>query len=255
MAYDADGNKVCSKCGGKHVPTQEFWSKDKHRSDGLSSYCKSCKALYNSSETAKACRNKYQREHPEQMRRNRRKYLATHREERRAYDAKRSRENIAAKRVQNAKYHAEHTEHVRIRNAKWRAENPEKKRMKDSRRRARKKNLSHTLTASQWRRTLEYFGGLCPYCNKPLRLGQTWAKEHVIPQIARGGWDADNIIPACHSLNGALDKGCNNRKSTRDFREFCLTEFGPKKGQQAIDRILAYFAWVKQQDNEFSLIV
>ena len=209
MAYDADGKKICSKCGAKHAPTSEFWAKDRRATDGLHSECKKCKAMASMRWAVK---------------------------------------NSEKLRIKGIQRRAEHPEKMRAYDARRRAEHPEKAREDWAKRDARKKSLSHTLASAQWRRALDYFGGVCPYCNKPLRLGQTWAQEHVVPQIARGGWDADNIVPACNSLKGSLGKGCNNAKGTRDFREFCLTEFGPKDGQAAIDRILAYFEWVKEQD-------
>src|ERR1019366_5943787 len=66
------------------------------------------------------------------------------------------------------RYHAEHyaansvahKEQVR----RWRKEHPEEARAASRKRRALKAGVINTLTAQEWRETLEYFNYACAYC-------------------------------------------------------------------------------------------
>lgn len=74
-------------------------------------------------------------------------------------------------------------------------------------RRSRLQEVCHDLTASQWRKILEYFGGFCAYCLRP--LGKDISQDHVIPLARQGAHTEANVVPA-HSV-------CNKSKSARSL--------------------------------------
>ena len=66
------------------------------------------------------------------------------------------------------------------------------------RRIARIRGLPHTLTAAEWRRTLDHFVYRCAYCGKECDPLQ---QDHFIPVAKGGSYTKDNIIPACSTCN------------------------------------------------------
>jgi 5-methylcytosine-specific restriction endonuclease McrA len=73
----------------------------------------------------------------------------------------------------------------------------------NQRRRAKLRALPRTFKLSQWRLSLEYFGGNCAYCGRP--SDKPLHQDHVIALSKGGGYTADNIVPACFDCN--VDKG------------------------------------------------
>lgn len=165
--------KTCSKCGG----AGPFY-RAKHHRDGLTSHCKSCRAL-----VTKAW-----------------KQSEEYRAQQRAYQN--------ARRT-NPETRATVLSHKRAAQKAWKAAHPEEHNRRalvyTQRRRARLRGaMIVSITPMQWADTLEYFGNACAYC---LRTGVALTQDHVTP-VARGGdHSQDNIVPAC--------RGCNARKSNR----------------------------------------
>jgi 5-methylcytosine-specific restriction endonuclease McrA len=70
-------------------------------------------------------------------------------------------------------------------------------------RRAEKADLPATVTFAQWLSTLDFFEGMCAYCQViPYKC-----IDHFFPFELGGGTTWNNIAPACH--------GCNHRKGSK----------------------------------------
>lgn len=80
----------------------------------------------------------------------------------------------------------------------WEAKNIEKVRLNRVKQTNRRKGLPNTLTLTEWKAALEYFGNKCAYCNTPLSKAY---KEHFIPAASGGGLTKDNIVPSCQNCN------------------------------------------------------
>jgi len=129
-------------------------------------------------------------------------------------------EKIAAQKRRN--YHrwspekkTEHSRRYRKNNVVWKAKNPGSsngdRRGQKQRRKAREKSLPATLTAEQWKETLEFFGYLCAYC------GEEWEhQDHFVPLSKGGGYTQDNIVPSCVE--------CNLSKSSLLPQDWCSTQ-------------------------------
>jgi len=74
--------------------------------------------------------------------------------------------------------------------------------------RTRKLGLPSTLTAEQWRRTLDLFEGKCAYCEFPAQC-----LDHYIPIRFGGGTTWANCVPSCLGCNSskANSVGLNSR--------------------------------------------
>jgi len=68
--------------------------------------------------------------------------------------------------------------------------------------RAEKAGLSANVTFEQWLSTLDFFEGMCAYC----QIVPYKCIDHFFPFELGGGTTWDNIAPACH--------GCNHRKGS-----------------------------------------
>lgn len=127
-----------------------------------------------------------------------------------------------AVRARKRAYEATHRDEI---NARKRA-HPEWDCMHNERRRAAKAKVESTLTKAEWFATIEYFGNVCAYCGRPMKLTQ----DHFVPVSAGGGLTKANTIPACLS--------CNSSKQARPFAEWYKgTEFYSPEREQ---RILAF---------------
>jgi hypothetical protein len=115
-------------------------------------------------------------------------------------------------------------------------------------RRLRENTAIDTLTAQEWRRALDYFGGCCAVCGSPRKGLRTIAADHWKPLSKGGATTADNIIPLCHSLKGDYG-GCNNIKKDRMPEAWLRQSYGIDKAEQILKRISAYFEWIKEQEN------
>ncbi len=65
---------------------------------------------------------------------------------------------------------------------------------------AKQRGLPHSFKAADWRRALAHFDHKCAYCGEKSSLD----REHFVPQCRNGGYEATNIVPACHKCN--MDK-------------------------------------------------
>jgi hypothetical protein len=112
--------------------------------------------------------------------------------------------------------------------------------VRGARRRAKEKGLPSTLTNDDWNRALSYFGGFCAYCGRPAGFWHTLAQDHFVPVNKGGGYTPDNIVPACHGVDG-----CNNSKNNNDPADWLTRKFGKRKANAILKRIREYFEWIK----------
>lgn len=99
-------------------------------------------------------------------------------------------------------------------NREWRAANPEKVRQLKyeykARRRARQLSAGGTYTVAEIQQMYNDQGGLCAYCEMPLRL--VYEVDHMMP-LSRGGQnDWTNLAVVCPS--------CNRTKSDKTTEQF-----------------------------------
>ena len=188
-------SKRCPKCS--ETKSRAAFSRDRSRLDGLSCYCKACKAAHwdQNRERFLAQQAEWRANHPERVVAWQAAYYAQHIE----YYAARAlvyrennRERIAAqKAVYRAGHLSLHAAHQRNR-------------------RARKLGAGGSHTAEQLTDLRQEQQDLCVYCWGP--LGESPHVDHMIP-LARGGSDSiDNLVWACAP--------CNLKKHAKTAEEF-----------------------------------
>ena len=203
------GYKICTDCNNELPSTSEYFG-------NKSSYCRKC-----------------------------------HANQTREYSSN-NRELISEKakkfRVENPGYNNERCREYRINNRalvseynkEYKKNNPEIFRVKQQRRDAKKLNLPHTFTTSQWEDAKNYFGNKCAYCDD----GSILTMDHFVPLNNGGEFTKDNIIPACGN--------CNFRKRISDplvwFRKQDFYTIAKEKG------ILTYLGYDKNFQQQLSLV-
>jgi len=146
-------------------------------------------------------------EKPDEVRALRRRFYKSHRDDICAGQKARyqSDETLRHKRRTQARAWAlAHPEEALARTRAWKKAHPEAGVQQAAKRRARVAGVSHTLTRSEWARTLEYFGHRCAYCRKP---SKRLAQDHVIAISRGGGHTEENVVPCC--------KSCNSKKHNK----------------------------------------
>jgi hypothetical protein len=118
------------------------------------------------------------------------------------------------------------------------------------RRRARKLALPDYFTILDWQYALDYFNDCCAACGRQLTdlFGTHKANaDHWIPLASPDcpGTVPGNIVPLCGG-----EGGCNNSKSDKDPEEWLIARFGKRKGKAILQRINAYFDWIRQQESD-----
>lgn len=207
--------KVCTKCGTEYPLTAEYFYVQRCKPDGFQCWCKVCTKENDHIRRQKTRERRYtvskewKKNNPEKMRaivkrgyqKNREKYLASNR----AW-AKRNPEKRKAinQRWLERTPHEKMQEHWRL----FRERHPDRIQYQNARMRSVRKGLVSTLTADEWKVTLDYFNNECAYCGSTLAIH----KDHVVPCVKGGGFTKENIIPACPD--------CNNRKKARDMTEW-----------------------------------
>lgn len=173
--------KTCGKCGDSKPVTE--YGKATNRVDGLQSWCKSCKAAYQSANREKHSISSAS-------------YYAANREKVRA---------------RAAGYYAANKDEYSIRSAKWHAANPEARRIREQNRRARKREVGGKLSGGLAERLFKLQRGKCACgCGQP--LGDVYHLDHIMP-LALGGTNTDNNIQL-------LRQRCNNQKHAKHPIDF-----------------------------------
>jgi hypothetical protein len=228
--------KRCNKCGCDFPATVEYFHLSNNGLYGLRQTCKSCrKAIAHerhkndpsiSRDAARRRREKY----PERVRNARQRYLAENRNKVRDYQ----------QRWANA-----NPERVSAKHKRWAEKNHSATRVKSRNRRARKAALPATFTSAHERIALEYFHGRCAICGRQLCDLFSQHKlsfDHWIPLAKGGGTVPENMVPLCHGFGG-----CNNRKRDTDPEVWLVNAFGKRRAKGILERINAYFQWIKEQ--------
>lgn len=185
--------KECNCCGELKPRDADNYYRDENSKDGFDGGCKAC-----TSKNTADSRKKYYENNKEKILEDSRGWLKNNRKQRREWRRSHYQENI---------------ESMRVYQNEWFRDNPDKVRMYSQRRTARVNELPNTLTETEWEEVLYHFGHSCSYCGiHQDDLKTVLNQEHVIPVTKKGGYTADNIIPAC--------KSCNSSKSNRDFEEW-----------------------------------
>ena len=141
--------------------------------------------------------------HREQHLEVRRHWRQSHKEELNAKHKLWRQVNKAAVQARLREYIRTHPKEIRETNRRWRELHPDASRTYQQRREARKRNLTSTLTVSQWEAIKAAYQYRCAYCSKPHKK---LTQDHVIPIFKGGATTMGNIVPACPS--------CNYRKHT-----------------------------------------
>ncbi len=225
---DSTTLKHCSKCGEDKPSTAEFFHRNKNLADGFNRWCKVC--------CSKASKRWYEnnRDHVKAMTK---AWQQTNRERRNETSRLWREANKEARREYYSAYRQTNREKLLDqRKARYKA-NPELFRAGKHRRFARKRLLPGTFTAEDWRFAVEYFGGCCAVCRRPVGLWHTLAADHWIPLKSPDcpGTVAWNIVPLCHG-----EGGCNNFKYDRMPADWLVERFGKRKGRVILKRIEAF---------------
>jgi hypothetical protein len=237
--------RTCSKCGKEYPSTKKFFKPHKNCEDGLERVCKNC---------VRERDKTYREAHKEEAHAYRKIWDEIHREEQNEYGRQWRKNNPEKRKATVKRYHVKNKEkhsisvnrwqknnHDKFVEDKkiWRQKNPEKLRAYDLAYHTAKLALPATFTEDDWARSLEYWGHRCAYCGRPIGFWHTLAQDHFIPLSKGGGYTVDNIVPACHGVDG-----CNNSKHNKNPLEFMTKKFKSKrKAQKKFEEIQAYFAW------------
>lgn len=238
--------KSCRKCGVIYPATAEYFSRSHRVKSGLYSQCKACVKVYddafkaaNPDKMATYSRNgylNYKERHPERYKAQKKKYKDNHK---------------AEIRVSSQDYYKRNKERIDQTNAEWQRNHPEHRKAVHQRRKARQRNLPDTLTADEWQRALNHFGGCCAACGRPPGLWHVIALDHWEPLVSPTcpGTVAENIIPLCHSRKDG-DMGCNNSKARTMPDVWLVERFGKRKARQIAKRVETYFKSIRDNNND-----
>ncbi|MEK4640319.1 HNH endonuclease signature motif containing protein [Bacillus sp. BSL6] len=213
-----DGFKVCTLCMKELPATEEYFTSDKTKKDGLHSHCKICSG-----------RKSYGVKQPNKV-----------------YEVKEGHKICtvcinelpysnfnSCSSVKDGHYHMCkecYRKYEKTGNRK------RLKKINNQKRRTRKKHSLQYYNAEIWDKTLEYFNHECAYCGRNEELVQ----EHVIPLKKGGSYTRQNIIPACCS--------CNNSKYINDLEQWYLNQsFFDQKRLDKIHKWIGYNTKNKSQ--------
>lgn len=139
-----------------------------------------------------------------------RAYYAAHREEKAAYLAAYRAAHREEAAACYAAYYGAHGEERAAYNAAYRAAHPDMLRAHCAKRRALKKGASvGDVTAEALAEKRGEYGGICPYCNRPIVKGHF---DHVVPLSGGGSHTRDNLAWVCAE--------CNLKKNNKSLLEY-----------------------------------
>ena len=257
MSDSSIPTKTCSKCQRAYPATLEYFHRNKRYSHGLNNWCKNCNRLWRSENRQALLQKKhddyhaqkndaefrirkaassirYRAENVEKNAEYSHLYRLSHKQQRREYDKK--------FREQNPDYYTEYQRD-------WRNEKPEKVTEYNHRRRTLRLGdgtLANDFTDQDWKCALQYFDYRCAICGREADEDCTIAADHwiLLNRSECLGTTATNMIPLCHGKGG-----CNNAKRDYMPERWVIRKYGESKGLKIIDRIDAYFDWVRGLEN------
>jgi 5-methylcytosine-specific restriction endonuclease McrA len=234
--------KICNKCERELPATDVYFQKRKNRKFGVVSTCKECFSEYqrqyrqkNKEKIAKTKKVHYQK-NKEQVLEHQKEYQQRNKEK----ISERRKRYYQKNKCRIAEYQKNNKEKIAEYRKDYVKENKEKFVLYRRKRDSLKKELQHTLTASQWSKIKTDFDNCCAYCGKKKKLEQ----EHFIPLTKGGEYTHNNIIPAC--------KSCNSSKYNRDFFEwFKSYEYYSEEREK---KILKYLDYDKTHTQQLSIL-
>lgn len=173
---DAEGFKICPKCGIRKPATTEYFHR---KGDRFTSYCRECRNAHSAI---------YGREHAAEKALYARQWNASHRGHLRELERQRYKKNPRAGIERTLRYKKQH---------------PEQNRLAANHRRARELQAEGTHTADDVALQMKSQRSKCWWCG--IAVGDTYHVDHVRP-LARGGSNGpENIVISCPHCN--LSKG------------------------------------------------
>ena len=170
--------KFCPGCK-VFLPSFDF-GRDKYRSSGLNSYCKSCRVARGQTEIARARKRAYNTSSKGRTRIKRWKS-----------------ENKERLRLLNKRWSDANPQKCREISRNWKSKNRDRVRHHTVVRERRVRSAGKGYSYDQWLDKCQAFANRCAYCLKEQKL----TRHHIVP-IAKGGANLiDNIAPACLSCN------------------------------------------------------
>lgn len=213
--------KTCKTCKKEYPATNEYFRKMNKGKYGIGSQCKVCQSNYNkvynriNREEKNAHNREYRAQNRERINAHNREYYAknkeqakqwreAHREEHIHYVRKWYKENKGVASINCKQYYLKNREKIIKYSKEYGKEyrqKPHAKKLNVIRVQKRynlMRNLATTLTLEQWDECLIYFNYSCAYCGKS---DCTLEQDHIIPVTLGGGYERQNIVPACRTCN------------------------------------------------------
>lgn len=247
-ARKESGLKTCPRCERELPATLEYFYQEKRRkSFCLKSYCKQCEAKISRETRDKTKESerayKYFLAHKQEQYDRRRKWRERNLDAVRAYEAKQKRDDPNRDK-RNKAWRAKNPEKYRKQRVAYRHKAADKLRLIMQRYVARKAGLPNDFTEQDWQFALDYFGGCCAVCGRPiLGLFHSASADHWIPLSSPDcpGTIPVNMVPLCFQIDG-----CNNSKHNRDPNEWLIWKFGEKQAKVILVKVQEFFTKVRQ---------
>jgi len=251
--------KRCSKCKEEKPATAEYFRRNKNNKDGLSHQCKACFKVYEDEYTkrpeVRAVRLAYMynynrkpgvRERALELEKTP-EYKATRRANRQRPEVKakdRARNQRPERKARLRELQQTPEARARQQAARQSPASASRLRAKEAQRNARKRNLPADFTRTDFERMMDYWGKCCAVCGRTAGEGLIIAADHWIPltdqRADNPGTTVGNMVPLCHGQSG-----CNNQKRNADPVAWLNGRYGEESASEIMERIEAYFAWVK----------
>lgn len=246
--------KQCTKCKEEKPATPEYFRRNKNNKDGLSHQCKACFKVYEDEyikrREVREKRIVYMNEYNYKPgTRDRHNQIAQTPEYKAKQRALRQRPEQMAKdraRKLTAEAKARHRELEQRPEAKARrreqSQTPQGKARiarKAAKREGIIRELPNTLNKHDVARMTAFWQARCAYCGRHEDVVGRLHLDHFVPVTASHcpGTVAENMLPACGS--------CNSSKSDNVPAYWLAKRFGDVVASEIMERIEAYFAWVK----------
>lgn len=249
--------RCCNVCGEKFPETEQYFPKGKRYKKGLKPQCKKCDRerlriwRRNNPEKAAAQRKRGYDKHRDARIAYAQKWYYEHLDERQAYDRQRRINQRSQIKAWQKAWVSKNPEYQREYNQRNIESKRVYRRIKKAEYRARKHSLPSTLTPADWQAAVDYFNGCCAVCGRQMLnlFGDTQIHaDHWIPITKGGATIPSNIIPLCGGKGG-----CNNSKRNREPNEWLIEKFGKRKARGVLNRIEAYFEWVKAREKKHEI--